>query len=100
MVKKVLKIMLGNGSAQGLQLLFIPILTNHYSPIEFGELAQVIAYSSVLCIFLSLQLNVAIVATDKEDDIESIFGGYNSCFDSRSCVFFSRFYLYFYFCFQ
>ncbi|KOE77539.1 hypothetical protein ACS87_08610 [Vibrio parahaemolyticus] len=76
MVKKVLKIMLGNGSAQGLQLLFIPILTNHYSPIEFGELAQVIAYSSVLCIFLSLQLNVAIVATDKEDDIDSIFGGY------------------------
>lgn len=75
MFKKIAKIIFGNGTAQGLQLLLLPILITMYSPIQFGQLAQVIALSSLLCIIQSLQFNVAIVAANN-DGVSSILGGF------------------------
>ncbi|OOF32717.1 oligosaccharide flippase family protein [Salinivibrio costicola] len=62
MFKNILRLMVGNGSAQLIQFGSIPILTRFYSPEDFGVFSIAIAISGVLTVISSLQLNVAIVS--------------------------------------
>jgi O-antigen/teichoic acid export membrane protein len=54
------KILLGNGAAQLIQFAFLPLSAFLYTPEQFGVFGTIQAYSTVLTIFISLQLYVAI----------------------------------------
>lgn len=62
MFKNILQLITGNGLAQLIQFLSIPILTKFYSPESFGHLALAIAISGMLGVLSSLQLHVGIVS--------------------------------------
>jgi O-antigen/teichoic acid export membrane protein len=61
MFRNILQLMTGNGLAQLIQFASIPILTQFYSPENFGYLALAIAISGILAVISSLQLHVGIV---------------------------------------
>lgn len=54
------KILLGNGAAQLIQFAFLPLSAFLYTPNQFGVFGTIQAYSTILTIFISLQLYVAI----------------------------------------
>lgn len=54
------KILLGNGTAQLIQFAFLPLSAFLYTPDQFGVFGTIQAYSTILTIFISLQLYVAI----------------------------------------
>ena len=56
MLKNFLKLLTGNGLAQGIQLLSLSFLTIIYQPDDFGMLGKVQSVSAVVSILLTLQL--------------------------------------------
>jgi teichuronic acid exporter len=54
------QLLLGNGLAQGLQLLSLLVLSRIYRPGDFGFLAQVQSIATLACIFATLQLHLTI----------------------------------------
>lgn len=53
-------LILGNGAAQGIQLLSLLILSRIYTPGDFGQLAQVQSLGTLLCAVATLQLHLAL----------------------------------------
>ncbi|WP_180159093.1 oligosaccharide flippase family protein [Acinetobacter sp. YH01026] len=66
------KIILGNGSAQLIQFAFLPLSAFLYSPEQFGLFGVIQAYSTVLTIFISLQLYVAIPFEKDKADLSNL----------------------------
>lgn len=60
MLSNVRKLILGNGTAQGLQLLSLLVLSRIYRPSDFGLLAQVQSIATLACIVATLQLHLTI----------------------------------------
>lgn len=58
--QNIKKIFLGNGAAQLIQFAFLPLSAFLYTPEQFGVFGVIQAYSTVITIFISLQLYVAI----------------------------------------
>ncbi len=60
MLSNIRKLILGNGMAQGLQLLSLLVLSRIYRPSDFGLLAQVQSIATLACIVATLQLHLTI----------------------------------------
>ncbi|MDB0112696.1 oligosaccharide flippase family protein, partial [Acinetobacter baumannii] len=66
------KILLGNGAAQLIQFAFLPLSAFLYTPEQFGVFGTIQAYSTVLTIFISLQLYVAIPFEKNQKELYSL----------------------------
>jgi len=66
-VKKVLVLAGGTTFAQGILVLFSPILTRLYSPEDFGVLAVYVSIVAILAVIASLRYEIAIPLPEKEE---------------------------------
>ncbi|OWQ46209.1 hypothetical protein CDL60_16570 [Roseateles noduli] len=60
MLAQIKKLMLGNGLAQAIQFAGIPVLSRLYEPTSFAPLYQAQALATILAIFATLQLHLAL----------------------------------------
>lgn len=72
MFKKIILICFGNGLAQAIQLLALPLLAHLYSPNSMGEYFFAISVSTIISVFFSLQLHQAIPNKEKISDVINI----------------------------
>ncbi len=72
MIKSILQLLAGNGTAQLIQFISIPLLTIYYSPQDFGQLALAIAISGILAVISSLQLHVGLVSLQSKSAVNRL----------------------------
>lgn len=65
-IQNVIKMLLGNITAQMIALAGVPIITRLYTPEDYGAMTLVTSYVTVLAVAFSLQYQSAIVIEDSE----------------------------------
>lgn len=73
MFKNIFRLIFGNGIAQLIQLIAVPLLAILYSPESFGTYSLVVNVATILSVISILQLNIAIVTADNEKQVREIF---------------------------